>query len=100
MYQDIKTGIVLLAAGASSRMGRNKLAVKFKGNTLLERTIGSAMDAGLQKIIVVTGANREENTVIAERFPVEIVFNPDWQKGIGTSIKCGLRCAEFLYLLP
>ncbi|HET8624336.1 MAG TPA: NTP transferase domain-containing protein, partial [Gemmatimonadales bacterium] len=46
---------VVLAAGASTRMGRNKLLLKLEGVSLLRRAATRALDAGLAPVLVVLG---------------------------------------------
>jgi len=88
-----KITIILLAAGRSSRMGQNKLLVEVGGETLLENALRSATRSSADNVIIVTGANNEENEPIITRFPALTAYNADWEKGIGSSIKCGLKMA-------
>jgi molybdenum cofactor cytidylyltransferase len=83
--------ILLLAAGNSSRLMKDKLSLEFRGMTLLERSIASAADSLAKEIIVVTGPKKELKTSVEDRKGIRLVHNPDWQQGIGTSIKAGLR---------
>ena len=88
------TGIIILAAGASTRLGRSKQTVPYKDSTLLKHTIKAALDAVLGPVIVVTGANEEEFTADIEQEPVTIVFNEDHQEGIASSIKAGIEVIQ------
>ena len=91
MSENLNITIILLAAGNSSRLMEDKLALEVGGMTLLDRSMSSAEDSLAQQIILVTGAVKEPETKIAERKGVRLVHNPDWQKGIGSSIKAGMR---------
>lgn len=90
----INVGIIILAAGNSSRLGRPKQLLKFEGKTLLQHVCNEAKLAGLNPIIVVTGANQEEILKIPFSSDVNIIFNQDWKKGMSTSISSGLKALE------
>ena len=80
---------IILAAGASRRLGQPKQLVRFEGETLLERTIGIAKECGVRPIVVL-GAFAEEIAQSLNSIDVQIAFNPDWEQGMATSIKVGL----------
>lgn len=82
-------GIIVLAAGASSRYGAPKLALPFGDTTLVRRAVLAAVDA-CRHVIVVTGAHADAVTASIAQLPVTISFNPDWQRGIGSSIAHGV----------
>lgn len=83
-----KTGIIILAAGNSSRLGRPKQLLPYRGRTLIGYMIDEAVDAGLGPVVVVTGAV-DLSGVLADR-RVELVENPDWISGMGSSIAAGV----------
>jgi len=87
------TGIIILAAGSSSRFGSTKQLVHFKGKTLLQHTIEEATEAGAEPIIVVTGANANEISKEIKNEKIEIVFNKDWEQGMALGIIIGLKKA-------
>ncbi|TDO99173.1 NTP transferase domain-containing protein [Flavobacterium sp. 245] len=92
-----KTGIVILAAGNSSRLGQPKQLLGYKDSTLLKNTIAEASLVPEVKIIVVTGAN---NHLIEEELDpsrIKIVFNPEWESGMSSSIIYGLKKLLELY---
>jgi len=89
-----KIAIILLAAGQSSRMGQNKLLIKIGAESLLENALSASTCSSANEVIVVTGANNSENEMLIKNFPVTIAYNTNWQKGIGSSIKCGLHLAK------
>jgi CTP:molybdopterin cytidylyltransferase MocA len=85
---------IVLAAGASSRMGRPKALLALPGGErLAARQARLLRDAGCARALVVLGADADR---IAAALPeVEIVVNPDWEKGRFTSLQAGLRaCAD------
>jgi len=83
-------GIVILAAGSSSRMNRSKQLLEIEGESLLLRSVRIAHQSKAKKVVVVLGANEEDHRKLIDKLPVEIVSNPEWQKGMGNSLKKGL----------
>jgi CTP:molybdopterin cytidylyltransferase MocA len=76
---------LLLAAGAGSRLGRPKALVEIGGLTLVERGVALLRDGGADPVVVVTGATPVSLAgVITAR-------NPDWQIGMGSSLRVGLH---------
>lgn len=83
--------LILLAAGSSSRMGSPKQLLPYRGRPLLRHAVETALEAGLSPVIVVLGARAEEiQPALAGLDGVEVVVNPDWSQGMGTSIQTGL----------
>jgi molybdenum cofactor cytidylyltransferase len=85
--------IVLLAAGASTRLGRPKQLVRYGGDTLLGRAVETARAAAPADVLVVTGANAELLSDELERLEVATVHNADWASGIGSSVRAGVQAA-------
>jgi molybdenum cofactor cytidylyltransferase len=85
-----KTGVIILAAGSSSRLGQPKQLLEFKGKSLLFHTVEQAVKVS-NAIVVVTGSNslEVENEINGQK--VLISYNPDWQKGMGLSVSSGLK---------
>ncbi|HEX8038401.1 MAG TPA: nucleotidyltransferase family protein [Chryseosolibacter sp.] len=81
---------IILAAGSSSRMGRSKQLLEVDGEKLLIRTIRAALETGLKDVVVVIGHHEEIHRKEIDKQPVEIVYNPTWQRGMGNSLKAGL----------
>jgi molybdenum cofactor cytidylyltransferase len=81
---------VVLAAGASTRMGRNKLFLQFEGETLLRRAVVRAAGAGLDPVIVVLGFERELAERELEGLHCRPVFNPKHAQGQHTSFRAGI----------
>ena len=80
-----------MAAGGSSRLGRPKQLVKFKGKPLLQHTIDLVEKLDFNKKILVLGSHEDLilNEVDIKNF--EVVQNPEWEKGMAGSIKIGLQ---------
>ncbi|HYP50101.1 MAG TPA: nucleotidyltransferase family protein [Pyrinomonadaceae bacterium] len=86
-----KIGIIILAAGASTRMnGEPKQLLEFEGKTLLRRATETALSSGLRPIVVVLGANAEKLLPEIKDLPVLTAINENWASGMGGSIKTGL----------
>jgi molybdenum cofactor cytidylyltransferase len=85
-----KIGLILLAAGGSTRMGQPKQLLLYKNQTLLRRAAEQALAAGCDPVIVVLGSNAPRLRTELTNLPVHIMENPDWQQGMGTSIRTGL----------
>lgn len=83
-------GAVILAAGASSRMGTPKQMLEFGGSSLLRRAALAALGAGCSPVIVVTGAYAELSTRELQDLEIRDVFNPGWETGMASSIVAGL----------
>lgn len=84
-------GLILLAAGASKRLGKPKQLLQFQNETFLKRSVKIALDSVCHPIIVVLGANAEKLTDEIKEFDVEIVENKEWENGMGTSIQIGMK---------
>jgi molybdenum cofactor cytidylyltransferase len=86
----LKTGIIILAAGSSSRLGRPKQLLDFKGKTLLQNVINEALETHCQSVIVVLGANAKKIASQHQNDRVNLVINEDWGNGMASSIITGL----------
>ncbi len=84
-------GIIVLAAGASSRMNAPKQLLEFEGKSLLKRAVETAIESVCQPVIVVLGANFELTQTEIADLPVEIIYNENWQVGLSSSIKFGIE---------
>lgn len=84
------TAILILAAGASTRLGQPKQQVIFRGVTLLAATVARACETGCP-VYVVLGADAEANKKLLEPFAVAVVVDAHWRLGMGHSLKAGLQ---------
>lgn len=83
-------GVIILAAGASSRLGEPKQLLVFRGETLLARMVRIALGSKANPVVVVTGAHAEECASAIMGQPVRLIYNPAWQEGIASSIRAGV----------
>lgn len=81
---------VILAAGASRRLGRSKQNLILAGETLLLRTIRVAREASLSPVIVVSRANADYANTSDSGNPVIVVINAEADEGLASSIRCGI----------
>ena len=86
-----RIGAVILAAGGSSRLGESKQLIPFRGKTLVRRIVDTACEAGCSPVIVVIGSDDEKLHRELDRAGVVTVQNMQWQRGIGSSIRCGIQ---------
>lgn len=85
--------IIVLAAGESSRLGRPKQLLPWKGSTLLSRTVQTAIESGIGEVYVVIGASARLIKPELENYPVQIIINRQYMNGLSTSLKTGLEHA-------
>ncbi len=85
---------VVLAAGDSSRMGRPKQSLPFRGRTVLEAVVDTALRASLARVVVVLGHRADELSALLAGRDVGLLTNPDYLKGQSTSTKLGLQAVQ------
>lgn len=83
-------GVVILAAGAATRMGAVKQCLPFRNRSLLRHTVEEALTSGCHPVVVVLGAHAEQAGEELHDLPVQGVVNPRWPEGMGSSIRCGM----------
>ena len=86
----MKTGIILLAAGSSSRLGRAKQLIEFQGKTLIQKAIEEANKSQVDCLVVVLGANADLIQTGFEPSSTSFIINSDWQQGMSSSMQAGL----------
>ena len=82
---------IILAAGASRRMGQPKQSLPYRGHTLLSYVIQCVLASSCSPVLVVVGANADEVEPVIEKTPVNIVKNPEWNQGMSSSIRYGVQ---------
>ena len=87
-------GIVILAAGASSRMGTPKQLLEIDGKPLLARAVEAALASPGWPVVVVLGANAEKIRPSLARYPVLVTENPAWAEGMAASIRAGVTTLQ------
>ena len=93
-----KIGIIILAAGNSSRLGRPKQLLEYKESTLLKNTVSEALKVENSFIIVVTGSNHDLIEKELNLTDITFSFNSEWENGMSSSIVKGIK--ELLLLNP
>ena len=96
-----KVAGIILAAGEGTRMGRTKQLLPFRGKTILECVIDSALASGLHRVVVVLGhqadllqpllENGDPHKPLPEKRGVEVIVNPLYRQGQSSSLKSGLH---------
>jgi len=81
---------VVLAAGASRRMGRAKQLLPVAGRPLLEGVVASACASRLDEVLVVIGARADEILAAVDLGRARALLNPDHAAGMSTSLRAGL----------
>jgi len=85
---------LILAAGESSRMGRDKALLTYHGRTFLETIVVTLRNAGVERIAVVLGHHAEEIRKATKLEGVEVVINPEYRRGQTSSLQAGLRALD------
>ncbi|HEX6899037.1 MAG TPA: nucleotidyltransferase family protein [Thermoanaerobaculia bacterium] len=85
---------ILLAAGTSSRMGRNKMLFELNGESVLRGAVRRALAGGLSPLIVVLGHESDKAWKEIEDLPCEWALNPLFQQGINSSLKSGVMAVR------
>jgi len=84
-------GIVILAAGASTRLGKPKQLLQYRGKTLLDHAVSEAINAKADAIVVILGKNAEIFQKEIDKEKVYVVINKDWEEGMASSVRLGLN---------
>jgi len=83
-------GIVILAAGASTRLGKPKQLLQYHGKTLLNHAVNEAINAKADAVVVILGKNADlfKNEIDNEK--VRVAINKNWEEGMASSVRLGL----------
>ena len=85
------TGVIILAAGESSRLGSPKQLLVYSGATLLQHSIDVAEASNAVSVVVVLGANADTIKHELKFTTAEVVINEGWKEGMASSIRFGLQ---------
>ncbi|HXK22828.1 MAG TPA: nucleotidyltransferase family protein [Myxococcota bacterium] len=85
---------VLLAAGGSQRLGRPKQLLIWEGEPLVRRAARAALEAGVDELIAVTGAEGDAVAAALAGLDLRVIANERWRDGVGGSIATGVRAAS------
>lgn len=91
---DLQFGLIVLAAGASTRMGAPKQLLTVDGHPLVLRAVEAALGTTAWPIVVVVGANAAQIRPVLARHPVLIVENAAWIEGMASSIRAGINTLQ------
>lgn len=97
-------GVVVLAAGASTRLGRPKQWLLHRGETLVHRAARLALDTGPHDAVAVFGFDAGAIALAVAGLPIRRVDCAEWQRGLGASLRAGVNalspvCAGVLVVL-
>lgn len=87
-------GIIILAAGASTRLGQPKQLLTYQGKALIRHIADIAIHSQCQPVVVVLGAYAESIKPHLTNLDVHIVYNQQWSTGMASSIGCGLNAIQ------
>ena len=90
-FKTPKIAIVVLAAGASKRMGTPKQLLPWGNVTLIEHVIQIAIQTTSKEVVVVLGANHDFLSDRIKQYPISILNNKGWESGLGSSISCAVN---------
>jgi molybdenum cofactor cytidylyltransferase len=82
-----RVAVAVLAAGGSSRMGRPKQLLPFRGRSLLRHAAEVALAADCGPVVAVLGAEVERLRPELDNLPIGVVVNREWELGPGTSVR-------------
>lgn len=88
------TGLIILAAGPSSRLGEPKQKIILKGKSLLQRAINTAIHSACRPVMIVLGAYSNEIQGDIENEDVLIYYNSQWEEGMASSIRLGIEVLQ------
>jgi len=88
---DLPVAGIILAAGASTRLGQPKQLLPWRGQPVIRHVAQTALSAGLDPVVVVTGALGEPIRQALAGLAIQVVHNPAWAEGQSTSVRCGLQ---------
>lgn len=83
-------GLILLAAGGSTRLGRPKQMLPHRGRSLLRHAAETAVASACRPVVVVLGAQWERMRAELDGLPVRPGVNPHWERGMASSLHAGL----------
>lgn len=92
--QATRVAAIVLAAGMSRRMGTPKQLLRLAGKSLLEHTLNNVRGSGVDEIVLVLGASADEVRRQVATDGLHLVVNPDFQQGMGTSLRMGLAAVS------
>ena len=86
-----KVSAVVLAAGASTRMGAQKLLLPVGGEPLIRRTVRQVCDAGFGDVLVVLGHEHEKTLAALDGLQIRHAVNAHYESGMGSSFRTAIE---------
>lgn len=87
-------GLIILAAGSASRMGKPKQLLSYQGSSLISHAVEIGLNSTCKPVVVVLGAYIEQIKPTINKFPVQIIENPHWKTGMSSSIRAGITAIK------
>ncbi|MBC9798561.1 nucleotidyltransferase family protein [Sinomicrobium weinanense] len=84
-------GIVILAAGSSSRMGQPKQLLEYNGKTLLQHAVDEALGTGIENIVMILGAHAGKIREVIKEDKIRFLQNQDHEEGMASGIRLGVH---------
>jgi molybdenum cofactor cytidylyltransferase len=91
-------GVVILAAGASTRLGEPKQLLEYDHKNLLQRVIDAAVNSNANTVIVILGSTADQISSEIDKSKVNVIINTEWEEGMASSVRNGLN--ELLFISP
>ncbi len=88
----LRVAAIVLAAGGSTRMGQPKQLLDWRGKPLIRHVVEQVQSVQLDTIAVL-GHSAAQVRAALEGSDVHLVVNPDWERGLSTSLRAGLAAA-------
>ena len=87
-------GIVILAAGSSSRLGKPKQLLQYDGKNLLQKAVDAAVNSNADTVVVVLGAKADSISNEIDKSKTHLVENKEWEEGMASSVRLGLSTLQ------
>jgi CTP:molybdopterin cytidylyltransferase MocA len=84
----------ILAAGGSRRLGQPKQLLRIDGVTLAELVVARVCSTSCDRFALVVGAHATDVVARVQRYAVDIIYNADWEAGLGSSVRAAARWAR------
>ncbi len=96
---DEKIAVLVLAAGSSTRLKEPKQLLNYKGKSLIEHAINTAIKSNIGPVLTILGSSRTKilDKLKSYQKKITIVENKNWKQGVGSSIKVGIEEVQKKY---